>query len=167
MIPADLLPGRDAWPQHASRLVDLQHPLREGCTLRYELTPWRRLFGFRHMLGRRLKARTRYADDWLAARVWVNGNGYDHELRFMVYPPQLTGDIGRTFRDRECPPDRIPLYGAANDYQHTPGLVLPPCDVRMHGIGSRGIYLFTTDDVLAVMRWADELIGQWYPEEHS
>lgn len=170
MIPADLLPGRDAWPQHASRLVDLQHPLREGRTLRYELTPWRRLFSSRHMLGRRLKARTRYADDWLAARLWVNGNGYDHELRFMVYPPQLTGDIGRTFRARECPPDRIPLHGAANDYQHTPGLVLAPNRPgvdHLRGINSRGIFAFTTDDVLAVMRWADELIGRWYPEEGS
>lgn len=158
-----LMPARNAWPQRAPRLVELEHPFREGRTLRYRLTPWLRVNGCRSMLARRLTPRTRYADPFWAARVWINGGGRDHELRFMVYPPQRMGDIGRTWRARECPADRIPLHGAANDYQHTPGLALPPCDIRMHGIGPRGIYLFTTDDVLAVMRWADGLIDGWYP----
>lgn len=160
----DLMPARDTWPQHERRLVDLEHPLREGRTLRYILTPWLRVNGCRSMIARRLRPRTRYADPYWAARIWINGGGWDHELRFMVYPPQLHGDIGLTWRARECPADRIPLHGAANDYQHTPGLVLAPNERwSLRGISPRGIYVFTTDDVLAVMRWSDSLIDTWYP----
>lgn len=159
----DLMPPRTAWPQHDLRLVDLDHPFRPGRTLRYGLTPWLRVGNCRSMLARRLTPRTRFADPFWAVRVWINGGGRDHELRFMVYPPQRAGDIGQTFRVRECPADRIPLHGAANDFQHTPGLVLAPRgSMSMRGISARGIFLFTTDDVLAVMKWADGLIEQWY-----
>ena len=161
----NLMPKRDAWPKHERRLVDLEHPFQKGRTLRYVLTPWFRVGNCRSMLDRRLVPRSRYADHHFAARIWINGGGRDHELRFMVYPPKRYGDNGRTWRARECPADRIPMHGAANDYQHTPGLVLAPNEgFSLRDIGPRGIYMFTTDDVLAVMRWADSLIEAWLPE---
>lgn len=163
MTPLDLMPPRDAWPKHPRRVVQIPHPLRKGRTLRCVLAPWSWRWGFRHMLARVLTPYTPNAETLHVARLWINGAGADHEIRFAALPPRPYG----AFYDRRADqgpfdwaPTQEPIHGADNSYMHVPGLKLSSGS----RVCPRGITYFKTSDVLEVMAWMDGLLDQWYPE---
>lgn len=159
MTPLDLMPPRSAWPVHAPRLVDQPNPLIPGRTRRYLLSPWVHRWGRRDMLARVLVKRTRYDESRHVARLWINGAGVDHEIRFEAHPPRPLGAFDERRVDQDDRYGQLPIHGANNSYLHAPGLVLSsgnrPCP--------RGIVYFKTSDVLDVMAWMDGLLSLWYP----
>lgn len=164
MTPLDLMPPRSAWPVHAPRLVDQPHPIYTGRTRRYLLTPWVYRWGRRDMLARVLNKRTRYDESRPVARLWINGAGADHEIRFEVHPPRPSGALYEHYITSSSVPDfpdngQLPVHGANNSWSYAPGLVLSSGS----RVCARGISYFKTSDVLDVMRWADGLLDLWYP----
>lgn len=106
-------------------------------------------------------------EQW-AARLYVNGNGHDHELRFYVWDIASTTDPVVEGLDTGHH-----LYGAANSFRRvTLGLLEATKDQRYahsnnYRIGARGLYGFTKADVLTVAYWADTMVARLYGLPHD
>ena len=157
------MPHRSEVPKHAVRQVWL--PCRGAMKggHRWRLTPWQLQGGAWHA-WQRLFVRNDHVLS--AARVYVNGFGTDHELRFQVFHrtsghgPEDTATV-HDVRTRPRFAGYVPTHGAANDFLWVPGLTFttPP----KHPPSERGLYEFRRQDVIDVMRWADGLLDAWYP----
>ena len=95
-----------------------------------------------------------------AARLYVNGAGTDHELRFRVLSYHR-----RSWKDQPREPEActrgdpsIPIHGAANSFCYVPGLV-----VGGSRLGFRGLYQFQKAEAIVTAAWADQLLDLWYP----
>ena len=99
-----------------------------------------------------------------AARVYLNGFGQDHELRFVVR------DVTRRWTNTHPSAE---VFGASNDFiRVTPGLrralaAAPGADNPFRTLGARGLYAPTRTDVLIVIAWADTLLARLYGRPHD
>jgi|APSaa5957512576_1039674.scaffolds.fasta_scaffold12595_6 hypothetical protein len=171
--PHDLrwtMPKRADWPKHELRKLTINSPVSflPRPTYRLDLTPWRAMSNQWWSLARSFTFR---GEPFLFARVYVNGNGNDHELRFTVWDP-FTSSMG--------PHGSEPKYGAANAWirvdeplegqlelnrrwrNRKPALRTRPevWKCTTVALGGRGLADHYPEDVLTVMRWCDEKIEE-------
>jgi hypothetical protein len=144
-----LMPPREAWP--------VVEPARVRVTLKYArpaygtLLPWTRSWGRWWSFSRRLHVPWSYQEG-LVARVYLNGQGRDPELRFQVH--DLREFIGE---------DRFRI-GASNSFCRVTPSLETALGAKARDLGPRGLWQPRAEDVLVVMRWCDDILHQLYVE---
>lgn len=143
-----VMPPREQWPQHEPYRTRVQR--WRGIDKLYGATvgPWRRMNGAWWSFARYAVVNRERTQ---VARVYLNGGGFDHELRFHVWPPV----------------DGTESLGAANDHCRVTPDLLEHFNTGKTRLGARGLWAPTPEDVLTVMRWCDDRVFElWPPGDH-
>lgn len=142
------MPARESWPQvgpTSVRVTPKYNPPVNG-TLR----PWTRSWGRWWSLSRRLQIPWSYREGPVA-RVYLNGQGNDPELRFQIFDIRTLGE------------DKFRI-GASNSFcRVTPGLEAA-LGSKARDLGPRGLWQPRQEDILVVMRWCNDILHRLYVE---